>query len=220
MKILDIPRSGSIAGTTSSHNRSGQYVRNRRTPTNNPTPRRTLIRAAFGSASSSWSTLTAAEQNAWIAAADAHPVTDSLGQSIKLTGPNLYISLTTQLANCGEPANALPPSDFSVYTVSGTTGAFSIATGIALVLPGNGGANDFALIAFSKPVPAGRTFNATFSQNVVTDGSEGDVAVTTAAYAALFGTPLLGQKVFVKVTPVSQYGVTGVPVIFAMVVAA
>ena len=67
MKILDIPRSGSYAGITSSRNRFGQYVRNRRAPVQPiGTGRRAFIRSAFGNASTSWAGLTAEEQEAWI----------------------------------------------------------------------------------------------------------------------------------------------------------
>lgn len=211
MKILDIPRSGSVAGITSSHNRSGQYVRSRRTPTNAPTPRRTLIRSAFGSNSSGWSALTLTLQLGWIAAAAAHPVTDSLGQSIVLTGQNLFVSVNTQLKNCGAATVTAPPATFAVFTVSGTTGVFSLATGIVLTITTTGGATDHILVAFSKPLPGGRNFWNTFSQYSVAAGNAATVTVSPALYEGAFGTPAIGQNVFCKLTPVSVLGVTGVP---------
>jgi len=218
MKILDVPRSGSYAGVTSSHNRAGQYVRNRRTPTNTPTARRTTIRSAFGAASSGWSSLTDAQRAAWQAAADAHPITDALGQSIKLTGHQLYVSVNTQLVQVGSSPVATPPSDFSVFDLTGSTGTFSVAGGCVLALNGAGGDDDFVLISFSKPLPAGRSSSPTYSQQSVVSGSTTAETITTATYAAIFGTPVAGQKVFVKLTPVSQYGVTGVPLVLAITV--
>jgi hypothetical protein len=219
MKILDIPRSGSYAGITSSHNRAGQYIRNRRTPTNTQTSRRTAIRSAFGAASSAWSALTVAEQAAWAAAAVSHPITDRLGQSITLTGSQLYVSVNTALQNAGASTTSTAPSDFSVFGVSGSTGSFSLTTGIALVPPGSGTSSDYLLVSFGVPTSAGRTFWKRFTQQQVTTGDSASVAVTTADYEAVFGTPVVGQKVFTKLTPVSQYGVTGTPAVFAMVVA-
>lgn len=220
MKILDIPRSGSIAGTTSSHNRAGQYVRNRRTPTNNPTARRTAVRSAFASASSAYSALTPTQQASWVAAADAHPITDALGQSIKLSGHQLYVAINTALLNANSVSTSTPPPDFSVYSQTGAEALFSLATGLTITLSGLGSASDFALVALSKPLPGGRSFNKTFTQVIVDAGNATTQNFTTAVYSAQFGTPVIGQKVFVKVTPVNQYGVTGVPVIFAAVVTA
>ena len=157
MKILDIPRSGSYQSITSSHNRAGQYVRNRRSPTQTPTTRRTLMRSAFGSASAGYSSLTSSQMAAWAGAADAHPITDRLGQSIKLTGHQLYASVNSQLINCGQSTVAVPPSDWSVFSLAGSSVAFSVATGCAITLPGVGASADFVLVAFSRPVPAGRS---------------------------------------------------------------
>lgn len=215
MKILDVPRSGSYAGVTSSHNRAGQYVRNRRTPTNSPTARRTLIRSAFASSSSAYSALTSTEQASWAAAADAHPITDALGQSIKLTGHQLFVAINTQLQNVSLPTVTAPPADFAVYSQAGADAVFSLATGLAIAPSGAGTSDDWALIALSKPVPGGRTFWKTYTQQQVVDGSTSSVAITTAAYGAEFGTPTVGQKVFVRITPVNQYGVTGVPAVIA-----
>ena len=96
MKILTAPSSGSIAGTTYSHNRAGQYTRNRRSPVQPVgTGRRGVIRAAFGAASSAWGALTPIVQANWTAYANGHPYTDSLGQSIKLTGHQMYVAVNT-----------------------------------------------------------------------------------------------------------------------------
>jgi hypothetical protein len=220
MKILDIPRSGSYAGNTSSHNRAGQYVRNRRVPTNAPTARRTAIRSAMGASSSAWSSLTDSQRAAWIAAADAHPVTDRLGSSIKLTGHQLFVSCSTALLNAGGASPTVPPVSFDVYSLVGSTFTFGIVAGIALTLPATGTSADYLLVSFSRPLPAGRSFWNTFSQHVVDTGDVDSEAVTTAVYGAQYGTPLAGQRVFCKLTPVNQYGVTGVPVVLSAVVTA
>lgn len=218
MKILDIPRSGSYAGVTSSHNRAGQYVRNRRTPTNAPTARRTSIRTAFAAAASGYAALTPTQQASWIAAAAGHPITDSLGQSITLTGQQLYVSVNTALANAGGTVVTSPPSTFAVFSATGSTGTFSVATGLALTLSGHGTAGDFLLTSFSKPQSGGVSFNKTYSQYHVNAGNATTYTLTTAVYGAAFGTPAVGQKVFVKLTPVSSLGVTGTPLVLPIVV--
>lgn len=220
MKILDIPRSGSYAGVTSGHNRAGQYVRNRRVPTNNPTLRRTTIRAAMGAASSGYATLTPAQQAAWTAAADGHPVTDRLGSAIKLTGHQLYVSCSVALLNAGGAVSAVAPASFDVFDVSTSVATFGLVAGLQITASESGSADDFLLVGLSAPVSAGRSFWSTYSQFTTSAGDTSPGAITTAAYAARFGAPLVGQKVFVKLTPVNQYGVTGVAKIIPVVVTA
>jgi hypothetical protein len=219
MKYLGQPQSGSLAGQTASHNRAGQYLRNRRAPVQPVgSGRRAFIRAAFGAASSGWSALGSALQLSFNAYAAAHPITDALGQSITLTGHQMYVAIATQLANVLEPAPTAVPvtSDtsspaFSVFTVTH-------AGVITLTLTPSGGATDFILIAFSAPQSAGVTFNKTFWQQLFVPGNSVGGATYGVAYIAEFGTIPAGSRVFLKLTPVNQYGVTGTPVITSVIV--
>lgn len=214
MKFLDVPQSGSIAGTTHSHNRAGQYTRNRRSPVQPiGTGRRAFIRAAFGASSSGWAALTFAQQNAWSAAAASHPITDSLGQSITLTGQQLYVSINTQLRNCGSAAVSVPPGSFAVFGEGAFTFTAVSAGAITITPAGNGLVTDFTLIAFTKPLSSGRTFSKTFWQESHVAGNAVAAIVVTAPYQAQFGVPPVGTRIFAKLTPVSAAGVTGVPVI-------
>lgn len=218
MKILDIPRSGSIAGTTSSHNRAGQYVRNRVSPVQPVgTGRRSAIRSAFSSASSGFSALTAAQQDAWTSYADGHPITDTLGQSIKLTGHQMYVSVNTALLNIGEVMTSTPPADSSTLAIVPGAVSFSIATGGSFAFTAGDG-NGFVSFALSRPMSAGRRFNKTFWQADYSTDDSTPMSITTAAYAAQFGTPVAGQRIFMKITPINQYGVTGIPSIVSAIV--
>ena len=118
MKYLGQPQSGSQANTTASHNRAGQYLRNRRKPV---TPTRTakqgILRGKFGSASAAWQTLTTAQQSAWTAVAANYPVVDSLGQTVVLTGQQYFIGLQTSLMNAGQPMNAAVPTNTSTPAI-------------------------------------------------------------------------------------------------------
>jgi hypothetical protein len=212
MKILDVPQSGSLGGQTSSHNRAGQYRRARRAPTQPVgTGRRGIIRAAFGAASSGWSGITDAQRAAWASYADGTPYTDALGQSIRLTGHQMFVAVNTQLQNCGVAINPVPPiSNVTIApTVSGVT-LTHLGVG-TLTLNAGGLATDFVLIAFSKPQGAGRSFVGNYWQeshilaNVVT------ATLFGPTFVAQFGAVNVGQKVFYKLTPVNQYGVTGTP---------
>jgi len=214
MKFLGPPSSGSIAGTTSSHNRAGQYTRNRRAPVQPVgTGRRAFIRAAFGASSSAYAALTASQQAAWASAADSHPITDALGQSIKLTAQQLYVAINTSLLNVSAAAVSAPPASFAVFSMGPFTFTAVSAGAITVTLAGAGAAADFALIAFSPVMSGGRAFNATYWQATHVAGNSIIAYVATVAYHAQFGIPPVGTRIFCKATPVNQYGVTGVPVV-------
>jgi len=215
MKFLGVPSSGSVAGTTSSHNRAGQYTRNRRTPVNPiGTGRRATVRANFSAASKGYAALTAAQQAAWAAYALNYPIVDSLGQSIKLTGHQMYISCNSQLANCGQSAEVAPPISNAVTAPVVSVATFVHSTGVmTITLAGTGPSTDFICLAFSKPRSSGTGFNGVWWQQLVVPGTSVGAATYGAAYIAQFGSPAVGQRIFYRFTPVNQYGVAGTPVI-------
>ncbi len=224
MKYLGAPQSGSQANTTASHNRAGQYYRNRRMPVQPiGTGRRAFIRAAFGASSTNWATQSAAEQMAWASFAASHPVTDSLGQAIVLTGQQMYVRVMTSLQNVGQGITGVVPVLVTLPDVTPATFAFSVVTG-ATVDAFTGATADYVAVAFSRPVSPGVGFMKTFWQPLGAVGYSGaDVApytLITALYAAEFGAPTVGQKIFVKLTPVNQYGWNGTPNILSTLVVA
>jgi len=96
--------SGSVAGNTFSHNRGGQYIRNRSTPTNPNSPAQIVIRTGLADLSQLWSsTLTVAQRAAWDTYAANVPVLNRLGDSIFLTGFNMYIRSNTPRLQAGLP---------------------------------------------------------------------------------------------------------------------
>lgn len=219
MKFLGNPSSGSLAGTTFSHNRAGQYQRNRRAPVQPiGTGRRAFIRAAFGSASQAWQALSPTNQAAWTAYAMAYPVTDALGQSITLTGQQMFVSVGVQLINTGNALPTIPPlsntqDDLSPITlVWGTLALPTMVVGWTA-----GAAANWVLVAAAAPVSTGVNFQKTFWQATYEGASTASIDIITN-YETQFGTTSNGQKIFIKVTPVNQYGVTGVPTIMSSVV--
>lgn len=214
MKFLGVPSSGSIAGTTSSHNRAGQYTRNRRAPVQPVgTGRRAFIRQAFGAASSAWAALTVTQQAAFTSYAAAHPITDALGQSITLTGQQMFVAIATQLLNCGQALPTTAPATAAVFNAGLPTFTAVHSGAITLTPTGLGGATDFLLYAFASPVSGGVSFVKTFWQAGHVAGNSVTPIVATTVYTTQFGAIQAGQRIFVKVTPVNQYGVTGTPAI-------
>lgn len=219
MKQLNVPMSGSLGATTASHNRAGQYLRARRSPVQPVgTGRRAIARANFGSASTLYSTLTGAQQAAWAAYADSHPITDSLGQSIKLTGHQAFVMVNASLLNVGSATSLVPPVSTSVVAPVATVTTLTHLGVMTLTFTPTGGATDHIILSFSRPQSSGTSFCKTFWQQTVIPGNSVGAATYGTAYTAQFGMPAAGSRVFYKFTPVNQYGVSGVPVIGYMVV--
>jgi len=221
MKILDIPRSGSYAGITSSHNRAGQYVRNRRAPVQPiGTGRRAVVRANFGASAAGYAGLSTAQQDAWTAFANTHPITDSLGQTITLTGQQMYVRVSSTCLNVLGTPGSTPPASLDLPDLSAVTVAYTTGTG--LIVDGyTGSAGMQIALAVSQPVSAGRRFWKTFWQPLLGDGvldaTTAPHTLTEAIYQAQFGTPVGGQRIFVRLTPVSTDFWNGPAAIFSCI---
>lgn len=131
----------------------------------------------------------------------------------------IFVAINTQLLNCGQPINPVVPLSTTVFAA----GAFALVadpgtSAVSIQPAGVGAAADFLLVAFSPLVSGGRNFVKTFWQVAVLPGNVAALTNYFAAYCAQFGTLSAGSKIFCKITPVNQYGVTGVPVIQQVVV--
>lgn len=206
-KILDRPTSGSIAGTTYSHNRAGQYIRNRRTPVvPTRTARQSTIRNQFKNSSSQWSSLTPSQMAAWTAFAAMHPVTDSLGQSVVLTGHQMFVACSTSLQNAGQTIIATPPTTATVVS-PGVCNIYADASGTVMLTWTLGDHAGWMLGAVSMPKSAGTTFNKTFTQFGVGVGDD-SVMDVSEAFAADWGTPIEGTQLYARIQSVNEGGMT------------
>lgn len=88
--------SGSLRGITAAHNKGGLYFRGRSIPTNPNTARQQLVRSVVGGLTLAWSNeLSEAQREGWRSYAANVPVTDSLGQSMTLSGFNWFVKCKT-----------------------------------------------------------------------------------------------------------------------------
>lgn len=210
MKQINVPQSGSQASTTASRNRFGQYLRNRRAPTQPRTEAQTAIRSMFTSNAQGWRLLTDEQRSAWTSYATAHPLTDSLGQSKVLTGFMQFVSTNTFLLNVGEVVVVLPPSDVAVGDLSGITVTSSAVTQ-ALNVTGSDTVEAGRVSVFaSEPVSAGVSFmgNFRYMASVASISSVWEFELGPL-YTAKFGAPPLGKKIFIKVVPFAADGTRG-----------
>lgn len=89
-------RSGSIGGTTWSHNRYGAYIRNRSIPVNPSTDRQVAVRNAVRALTIAWqNTLDQDQRDAWETYGKNVVWLNRLGQTVRLTGLNHYIRSNT-----------------------------------------------------------------------------------------------------------------------------
>lgn len=131
----------------------------------------------------------------------------------------MFVSINSQLQNCGEAISTTPPTSADVFTAEVTASSATTGATMSITLGGGGSADDFAIISFSRPQSSGVAFCKSFWQQTVVAGDSATANNVYAGYTAQFGVAPAGTRIFYKITPVNQYGVTGVPVIGFITVA-
>lgn len=158
------PGLGSIRGRIGAyvwaHNRGGDYIRLGTPPTNPQTFRQTVTRSILGTLASQWtSLLDQAERDDWDVYAAGHPLKNSLGLDIYVSGLAWYVKCNARLADAGlvqithAPIFGAPdaPATLAVDVSAATTGDVTYTVVCAA---------DEALCLFgSLPVSLGSTPN-------------------------------------------------------------
>lgn len=211
MKILDVPQSGSTAGTTSSRNRFGQYRRSRSIPTNPSSEGQQRVRSSFAAASQAWADVPEANRASWNYFAQANPVQDALGQQVVLTGAMMFNAVNQRLARANFPTVNLPPSSLVVTVpvidsvkiapVSDVWGGASIT-----ISPVANGTTVRHLIFSSPPKSAGSGYNGDFRHLVTSQtGDQAVIPIATQLFAK-WGAAPYGAKMFFRVYTVASDG--------------
>lgn len=191
---------GKIAATVFTKNASGNSIRNRSTPINPRSSRQVQRRQTLAALAASWRGLTQAQRDGWNASAANFPQQDSLGQTVFLTGEQLYVRCNANLVLLGLAQITAAPNPVAFATLG--FGAVTMAAGVLS-------------IAFTPtPVPTGYylVFKATaagsagkqfvsesafrFLQAAAPAATSPQVATTN--YGLVFGSaPAAGTKLFV-----------------------
>ena len=101
---------GSVGASTWSHNRGGDYIRRRTSPTNPNSTRQQAMRTFLGTLAALWSSvLTPAQREEWNVWAGNQAKEGPLGNSINWTGMNGYVALNTRLLDAGDNRIDAPP---------------------------------------------------------------------------------------------------------------
>lgn len=218
MKYLGDPSSGSQAGTTASRNRYGQYTRTRATPVNPNTTAQGAVRARLSANAAAWRALTALQRAGWSDLGASMARTDALGQSYTLNGFSAYCSVNNNNVAAGNAivsdAPALvTPSALLTATITLTAAAFSVAY---TATPLGAGAR---LFSFCSPQrSAGRAFEGDFRLIAVSAAAAASPANIFTAYSTKFGTPVVGNRVFLSLQVYTAGFMSG-PLVTSAVVA-
>lgn len=209
--------SGSVGGSTYSHNRFGPYIRNRAVPTNPQTASQLQARSRFGNLSQTWRTLTAAQRLAWNTQAPTVILVDALGQQYSPTGQQYFVGLNANRILLGLAQATTPPAQQTAavitsasFTAVGATGVVTVTFAPAIA------ASSFYELLGAAPQSAGRTFfgRSQFKHLATLTNTDTSPYVATAAYAAVFGGLAVGdvgKRIALRLRPFSSNGFAGVP---------
>lgn len=121
--------SGSAGAVTASHNKGGTYFRIRAVPTNPATIPQGQVRATMGQLAALWTNaLSAGQRESWDTYALNVPLLNRLGESVTVTGLNMY-----QRSNIPRIQNGLPRVDDGPTTFN--LGDFTIPTVTTFTAP-------------------------------------------------------------------------------------
>lgn len=200
MKYLGNPSSGSQAQTTASHNAFGQYTRNRRKPVNPNTSHQSVVRNLLSTLAKAWKGLTDAQRAGWKGLALQVPRTDSLGQTIHLSGFQEYISLNSKRGNFGDSTLSDPPASPAVVDTISNVSLVHSGTNLNLSFTSSGTLAGQRLGVFASPLKsAGTGFTNDLRLIEVTGIAPTSPLQIGANYTARFGGLTTGDRVFVGV---------------------
>lgn len=196
MKILDVPQSGSIAGSTSSRNRFGQYRRSRSTPVNPKSTKQGQVRARLALNAAAWRALTDVQRSGWESLGSQMVRTDALGQAYALTGFQAYCSVNNNNLAAGNTvvsdAPALQtPSGLATAVITLSATVLSVAY---TVTPLAAGVRLFSYV--SKQRNAGRQYEGDLRLLSVSAAAAASPADLFSGYQARFATPVVGNRIF------------------------
>jgi hypothetical protein len=204
MKVLKAPQSGSLAGITAGRNRFGQYERTRAIPVNPASVAQGAVRARLSTNSAAYRGLTSEQRAGWESLGNQMTRTDSLGQTYTLQGNQAYASVnnTRDLADLEllSDAPALStPSAVAAIELEITPASFSLAYAPSPVPAGS----NFAI--FAGPIrSAGRKYEGDFRFMVVEPAAGATPLDIINLYAAKFGAPTVGSRIFVSLVNVGE----------------
>ena len=213
-----------VGGQVYSKNRGGAYVKNKVSPSQPRTSAQTTARARLTTFAQGWRALTATQQAAWNAAVGAYLKTDVFGDLKTPSGINLYSKLNINLAQISVAAIVTPPLPIAVVgpaTLTLTGAAGTPALSLAFTVSPVPTATNYIILATAQQSPGRFSVNSAFRILSTVAAAATSPVNLLAAYNAKFGTLVAGQKVFIKVIPISTTtGIKGQGITTSAIIAA
>lgn len=194
----------SIGGATASKNRGGNYFRARIAPIQPRTPAQQDVRSNLSSLSSSWRSLTQLQIAGWNALAATVTLKDTLGNSYKPTGAQLFVGNNMNNITVGNPLITTPPALKPDFPAAGETSAAATAATPTFIVtvgytaaPGAG----MFIVRATPQLSAGISFIGQSQYRVI--GTFNSIAIPSfdilSDYTAKFGTLVAGTVVGIQV---------------------
>ena len=220
MKILDIPQSGKRGLNVSQGGQWGQISRALVIPSNPRTPAQASVRRNLSRVAAGWRALQETQRLAWCAAAKQAKSNSRLGQNGALSGFLLYAKINCTLAQFGQDQVTAPPTQPQFpdlvpqnLVITNTSGVIALK----LTCPSDPGEN--TIIRGSAPLSQGREVCKDFRiLGACPTPAQGSSDITSL-YAARYGAPKAGTKVYVQINQVVD-GWEDLPVTFSAIVPA
>lgn len=181
--------SGSIADNVFSHNKGGQYVRQRRVPTNPNSTKQQQIRSILQTLSAAWRGLSTTNQTAWDNWAALNPAINPLGSSFFRTGHQAYCGLNSRLLLAGVARVDTAPVAATPAELTTITPTLTAPTGISIVFaPTPQPAGTRVVCWMTLPGSLGRNPNLNQARYIgATAAAAATPAVFTSPYPAAVG---------------------------------
>ena len=193
--------SGSIGGTTFSHNKGGPYMRTRAIPTNPQTNAQTAQRSYIASASAGWRELVTVQHLAWVTWAQLHPAINALGNAVTLSGHQAFVQINARMLRDGQTPIAVPPIDvlptpLTALTLTGDIGAGSVEmTWTPTPLAATERIHFYAAVSNSLGVKNVNSLLKYCGRSAVAAASPMDIQAQIEWY---WGTLAVGQRLFLR----------------------
>ncbi len=190
-------------GVTYSKNKAGSFARKRSGPKRNLTSYQSTIRARQATLSKRWSsTLSAAQRTAWIALANANPVTDVFGNTRYLSGFQFYCRVNGVRGQCGLAFIDAAPADQAGTGLLTITMTATVVPVVSVAFTATPLDADHRLYIFATPpLPNGKANVTGLFKFVSKSGvSQASPYAFTADYTSRFGNPISGMSITFRVT--------------------
>jgi hypothetical protein len=160
-----VQMSGSIAGTTFARNASGNFARARTKPVNPSSALQVTRRTALAYLTEYWhETITSAQRTAWATYANAVPMKNRLGESIKISGFNHFcrsnsvrLMMGLTLTPEGPPTLTLPEID-PTFAIAGSVATQLLSITYDITLPWHSVVGSGIAIVMGRPQVSTRNF--------------------------------------------------------------